>query len=295
MPSRTPSAPPLRVWAAAALGLLAFLLLVLHREAGQRAARNQTRAARIQAFAAAPGPRVIALGSSPLGSDLLAEARMEALSKRAGGTGFAWLSLSMPNGTMEGFLPDLDRILAAPPEVLLVDADLLYYRPTWSSPSAFPARAAEDFMRGLKERRQPPVPRPEPAPRTPGPDPDHGPEQLRAYVSYLAQRQPRGLLPQGDPVLARLLQARVQGIRIFLLEFPRYGEAEARIPARHREQAGLTRAQLERVCGARALVFPEPLPLACYSDYSHLTGAGAERYSAWLKTELARLTGVPCS
>ena len=294
MPSRAPQAPPLRVWAAAALAFVAFLGMALHREAGLRAARTQARAARIQAFAAVPGRRVIALGSSPLGADLLDEARMAALSRQSGGAGFTWLMLSMPNGTMEGFLPDLDGIIRAHPEVLLIEADLLYYRPTWSSPSAFPARAAEGFLMRLKEHRRPAT-RPDPGPPAPAPDLAHGSEQLRAYGSSLEQREPRGALPEGDPVLARLRQARAGGIRIVLVEFPRYGQAQARIPVRHRDRAGLTRAQLARECGARVLAFPEPLDLASYSDYSHLTQAGAARYSAWLAAELARLTGAPWS
>lgn len=295
MPSPSPQAPPLRVWAAAVLGFLGFLLVLLHREAGMRASRIQARVARIEAFAAVPGARVIAIGSSPLGSDLLDEARMGDLSRRAGGPGLAWLSLSVPNGTMEGFLPDLDRIIAARPELLLVDADMLYYRPTWSSPSSFPARAAEDFLMGLKaNRRRAAIPH-DPAPKAPGPDPDHGPEQFRAYGTYLEQREPRGVLALGDPILARLRQARSRGIQLVLLELPRFGPAEARIPARHRAQAGLTKAQLARECGARILVYPDRLPLTCFSDYSHLTASSAAGYSAWLAAELAGCAGRPWS
>lgn len=119
--------------------------------------------------------------------------------------------------------------------------------------------------------------------------PSRNAQFLRSYSEYIVNREPRGALSQGDPILALLKQARDRGIRVILLDLPRSRRAETIIPALHRQKARELRRQLEQECGVRPLEFPHRFPLEMYRDYSHLTEPGAEQYSMWLIARTAEM------
>ena len=309
MPSGTRQAPPLVVWAGVAIGFLMFLLAASRMTLVNRARRarslDQACASRLRHFGGSPAPRVIALGSSLLTRATVADRRMGELSRREGGPDLHWLLLSKNSSSMDTFQPVLDRILETRPQVLLVEADLLYFMLDGTRPWPTLAELAQecrtrirrsltleatlrDFDPELLIREELPPDRKLPQ--------DAG--ALRAFALGLGHRQPRGPMAKDDPILLSLRRAHDRGTRIVLLELPRFQGAEASIPVWHLELAGALKAQLARECGARILVYPGRFALDHYLDFSHLNQAGAEQLSPWLVKELAGLlagAGGPCS
>lgn len=299
---------PLRVWGGVAAVFLTLLAL-LSLTAARHRRRNdgdfrRVCSARLQSFASRCSPdrgqvpRIIALGSSLLARATLGGERMEALSRSQGGPGLRWLALTRGSSSIETFLPALDGILEARPELLLVEADLLYYRPERTRLPASLRSTAQDAVDQMKRRllralgiKRGSTPDPmDPVFQEGAPDPpfDQNAGKFRQYLDSLRHREPRGRVDTDDPLLAFLGQARHRGIQVLLLEVPRFWKAEKGIPASHRVQARNLRDQLEAECGVRTLGFPHPFPLDRYRDFSHLSQAGADTYSRWLLGELAR-------
>ncbi len=80
------------------------------------------------------------------------------------------------------------------------------------------------------------------------------------------------------------------GIRVFLLELPRSGEAEKHLPAGFKEQHQILINQYGEKYGIPFLDFPEELGyVEYYHDRAHFNKAGSFYYSEWLLRELGNL------
>jgi hypothetical protein len=301
--------PPLAVWGiVAGILLVAFLLPLFpylrnHVDA-ERAFRGAC-ANRIADFTArcdalrSPEPRIVAVGGSLLACATRFDEAMDDLSRREGDGEIRFLRLARVWSSIDQFLPVKDRIFAARPDVLLIDAEILTYRMKPATVSNAIHEYAEYCRQWIKlllkggGHRQITENQPDRMALL-GAEVFESPVIRDArlfswYRGVIVNREPRGLLPPGDPILALLYEARNRGIRVAVLDLPRSRQAADIIPASHRQKAGELRRQLERECGVRFLDYPRQLPLAMFRDYSHLSATGAELYSRWL---LARVSAM---
>jgi hypothetical protein len=250
----------------------------------------------------APASRIIAIGGSLLICAVPSDEEMESLAQHEGYGEIRFLRLSRIQSSFEHFLPMMERVIAARPDILLIDSDILSFRLQQPEHSKWLEEYGEFCRERLKEslhrfdrhRSQSRSDR-EMAALTGAALLDSLPARnaqfFSSYREVIVHRKPRGALSPGDPILARLKLARARGIRVILLELPRSRQAEMIMPARHLQKSRELRRQLEQECGVRTLEFPYRFPLDMYRDYSHLTGPGAERYSRWLIAQTVEMAG----
>ncbi len=298
--------PPLRVWA-----IVAGILLVscafaippfLRYRAGVEEAFRTACEERLAGFskrcATGAAPRVVAIGSSLLHCATCSDGAMELLSRRDGEGELRFLRLASIQSSIDQYLPILDRIAAAPPQILLIESDLLYYRWRQLTVAAELNDYADYCRREIKAclvragmERQRGQRNIDPERLLEDGDLDYYAERtnrfLRDYRRSIEERDPRGTLPPGDPILVRLRHLTGLGVHVVLLEMPRTRQADAVVPPLHLKRADALRRQLERECGVQVLRYPGRFPFSMYRDFSHLTNAGAERYSRWLLARVA--------
>lgn len=289
--ANAPPAPPLRVWAATAsvclITGLVFFLMFRNYLAGVKKEFVTSGPERIGAFSqSGPGAqRVIALGTSLMYFDTFFDGKMDAFARSRGYERLRFLRIARARGSFEYFSPLLESILAARPDVLIIEHDLLFYR--W-------AADGQDLPGFIKERIKSFFGIPfKPnhlilldgnlEPGTPVMDPAGfaDPEKFIAM---------RPLATGWDGEVEDFLdRARGRGITVVLLKMPRAPLAERVLaPEAYR---GVIEARMKRyrALGARELVFPEELDLSHYLDYSHLNEKGREIFSRWLVVRLEEL------
>ena len=288
------SAPPLRIWlysAVLATGVLA--LLTLMRWAPWRAP-DMAIALHTQQFLAAPAApgnvRVLALGSSLLWAST-PPGQLSVI------PGIEWMRMTKP-GTGIGYLkPSLEEIAHFPPDVLVIDENLLAPEPNGVLAEAL----RQDFILTIKGW----------AYRltgqqwfAPGPQyvallDQHAafpcdtitaamPQQKRAAVrAEIKSWFSKGLVDRELSDQLRRLSHR--GVRIVLLELRRSEPVEQSIAAEKKGWQMRLRQVLPPGPAIRYLATPASAQANLYCDGSHMNAQGARLFAPWWQTQLQQL------
>lgn len=286
-----PLSPPLWVWAATAsvclvIGVLFFLAFrnFLSEEKKDFASSGLER---IGAFSQSGGgaQRVIALGTSLMYFDTFFDGKMDAFARSQGHGRLRFLRIARARGSFEYFTPMLDGILAARPDVIIIEHDLLFYQ--WDEAGQdLPGFIKEKIkallgvsfkpnpLNFLEDKLEPDITAQDPAGFA---DPE----------KFIAMR-PLAAVWNGE-VEDFLKRAGDRGIIVVLLKMPRTPTTES-IMAPEADK-GVIEARMKRYrgLGIGELIFPEALDTSHYLDYSHLNEKGRERFSRWLVIRLEEL------
>ena len=130
-----PFAPPLAVWLIVAALLAAIFLLSLPAFNRYRIADRAFYEASLSRLASLSARenggkkplRVIAIGSSSMGKAVFMDNDMEALAGKHGLERFEFMRLTRPLGGIKEFMPLLDGIYSAAPDIILMESDSAFY------------------------------------------------------------------------------------------------------------------------------------------------------------------------
>jgi hypothetical protein len=292
--------PPLSVWIAAILAASMLLLALgnLHRTAWLASSAYTIERFNPQRLQEVP-PRalhVVALGTS---KTMYAMEFDDAFAARLGLPGrrvvFHRITASDPLfGDMQ---PALVAIARRPPDVLLVESELLLFDRSDRAPlTVVLGRARQNLLLfaqlagGLVHREL---------------NNNRGQEEWPIEARCLQSRTPDALGAYADQAarwrtttdderaayLTYLRRMRDAGTQVVLLAVPRSPSADAVVPASLKRQGALLRDRLlaqEGLGGWDPGVMPESL----YCDQVHVNRAGRAFYSAWLAKQIAALLGV---
>ncbi len=312
-PGRKPQdpAPPLRVWVAVLVLTVALAALVAttFTDATPPYKRRylQYEETRLRSFAekTAPeghGKKVMALGSSLLACATFFDRDMDAFSLRSGQAQFNFLRITRPSMSFDQLPPLLDGILAAKPDILVIERNMVFYRPdpfilAADSYSQFvKTRIKETFFLMVHEYFKPELRGQTKPPNVLDSDAEldkmpfkKGPFELQRFTE---ERKtiigPENFLNR-NLVEAFLARASKCGIRIVLLDVPRSPEANALIPDSDKTLISSYADTYKKLYGVLSLNCPLNLGLEYYRDYSHLNSRGRVLYSQWLITRLGEI------
>jgi hypothetical protein len=320
-PHRTVPAAPLWVWCASLalvilLGVTSLAPFLRYRSEQDRAFFNDC-ATRIDALGQGSGAtgakapiRIIGIGSSLLYRATYNQREMSEFAQIEGFAQLDFLRLTRGGAELLQFAPLMDRIIAARPDILLIQADLLTYRwhsereelfhqhaeyvklmlirglsliagnPSWlRGQTASPVllnEAGDTLADGrMPGREKPPL--------------QDVAEEAAGKARALNDRLPVTRFDAADPVLQTLKRARERGIRIVLLGIPRISEVEVLIPQAERRRERELLRQTEELFGARYIAFDRSLGPDCFEDSAHLNKRGRAEFSRWLITQMHEL------
>lgn len=291
--------PPLSVVLVAVAVALAVLTLLANLH---RLGLNETdtlNLERLSTPSADDRPTIVALGTSKTRKGIYFDGAMtEALA--AEGIKADFYRISWSSATIEELQPALAYLASTPPELLLLESDLLIFRP-WRQERGFQWHATlVDNVRALKRLtgmgtvsgqnygfEQPYAEAFCEQKKSPSSLQDYqnrasarrvsSPDERAAYLEYLA------------PMIA-------QGTDVVLLELPRSPAANAVFPPELRTEANRLRADFAAREGFAnwappPLLLPEPL----YCDQGHLLENGRDQFSRWLAGKIAQESSWPGS
>jgi hypothetical protein len=293
--------PPLSVWIAATLAAVVLFLALgnLHRTAWLAASVDRTAGFNLQRLQSVPSDalHVVAMGSSKsmyaIDFDDAFAARLAAPGRRVV---FHRITASEPGiGDMQ---PVLEAIAQRPPDVLLVETELLLF--DRGEPATFPALLKHarqnlsllrtqlavlpahrevDNNRGLEEWSLEAICKQSQAP-----------DAQLAYADYAARwRITTDAERAAD--LDYLRRMRAAGTQVILLTVPRSPSADAVVPPRLKQESALLRERLMKQEGFIEWE-PDTMGESLYCDQIHVNQRGRAFYSAWLAKQLAALLGV---
>ncbi len=293
--------PPLAVWIAATLFAVVLLLALgnLHRTAWLAGSVDKSVSFNLQRLQAIPpgALHVVALGSS---KTMYAVDFDAAFASRLGVPGRRVVFHRVTaNDPAVGYLyPALAAIARRPPDVLLVEAELLLFDRSEHAPIAgllrharlnlimlrmhlaiAPAHGEMDDNRGQEEWP------PEASCRH-----RKNPDALAAYAQYAARwREITDDERATDLAYLRRMQA--AGTRVVLLTLPRSPSGDSVVPASLKRETALLRERLIKQDGFLEWE-PGAMDESLYCDQVHANHRGRAFYSAWLAKQLAALLGV---
>ena len=226
--------------------------------------------------------RVIAIGSSVMGKAVFMDNDMEALAFRHGLEGFEFMRLTRPAGSVKDFMPLLDDLFAAAPDIILLEASSVFHD-IHRVRNAF-ARKYAEFLKGmlmksLKAGRFT-LPEPEEAHTEEAferPLLGNRAPSLASLIIHWKERSPIGI----SELAPFFSEAGKRGIRVVLVGIPRHPEFEKHIGPPGPEEREL-RERLEEDYGVESIEFPSRTGAASYSDFVHLNGEGRLEFSLWL-------------
>ena len=292
--------PPLSVWIAAMLVAVALLLMLgnIDRMSWLSESVGRTTRFNLQRLQAVPPGvlHVVALGTSKtmyaMDFDDAFAARIALPGRRVV---FHRLTASSPE--FNDMQPALEALVRHPPDVLLVEAELLLIdRNDRATVVGLLNRARQNL---LMMRAQLPgefINR--------GVNNNHGREDwpldarclsgktqeaMRAYADYAARWQ----LASDDERTAYLVYLRriqATGTRVVLLRLPRSPSGEKVAPAGLMQQSAQLRARLLKEEGFTGWE-PDVMAESLYCDQIHVNRRGRDYYSAWLAKQLLALLG----
>lgn len=285
-----PSAPPLALWLIVAALMAALFLLSLPAFGRYRAAERafyEASLRRLASFSARENNgkkplRVIAIGSSAMGKAVFMDKDMEALAGKHGLERLEFMRLTMPAGGIRDFMPLLNGIYSAAPDIILVESNSALYE-RHRVRNAF-ARKYTEFLKAmlmgsLKAGRFA-LPAPE-EPHTEEeferPLPGNGAPSLDSIILHWKDKSLAGI--EGSaPFFSEAVK---RGIRVVLVDIPRHPAFERRAGDPGPEAAGL-RKRLKEDYGVESISFPAGLGESFFSDFVHLNGEGRLEFSLWL-------------
>lgn len=294
-----PSAPPLAVWLIVAALLAAIFLLSLPAFSRYRVAERTFYEASLRRLASfsvrdngARQPlRVIAIGSSAMGKAVFMDDDMEALAGKRGLERLEFMRLTIPAGGITDFMPLLNGIHSAAPDVIIVESNSALYE-RHRVRNAF-ARKYTEFLKAilmdsLKAGRF----------VFPKPEELHTEEEFERPLpenwapsidSLILNWNDKSLIGIGESGLF-FSEAAKRGTRVVLVDIPRHPEFERRVGAPGPEALELLR-RLEKDYGVESISFPREIGESSFSDFVHLNGEGRLEFSLWLIEELKGARG----
>jgi hypothetical protein len=272
--------PPLWAWgAAAALAIAVFGLLALCDPLIRPAAlAYYLNLERLDQTAPRDAKRVVVLGSSRTGCGLLFDKDMDRLFRdRGAAVRFTRFSLNAANAN--DLRPVLDRMRLNPPDLVLVESDLVLLRPREHEPDdvgePLTARVRShllwalhvgsrenDSARACAEQFTPTVVA----------------KEVARYRGWVSKRQTSTDAERAD-IVRPLLDLRDRGARVGLIDLPRSPWARAIQPRRLVERVDDLASRL-RQNDHVLMLRPAPPPQSAYLDPHHFNAAGRATYSA---------------
>lgn len=289
--------PPLRVWAAVAVValLLAAAVWPSYRKALRDGDFLDANRPRIAEFAAdqelgGAGPRIVALGNSLLYRGIWFDGTMATVAARYGAPNWHFLRIVRSMGGYRNFTPLFEPILAARPDLLILQSDLLLENVQPIGYGEYLSYSARSWLRQATGRPS---------------------LQRTAVIDQLRDREDNPPFRRSDAVLARyvaarpyalplpaparaeieelLLLAKAAGIRVVVLDLPRSAASREAVAVCRRGSGGdATEAWLRQGDLATWLECPLAFDDDCFYDYAHLNAAGRDKLVSWLVGALAR-------
>lgn len=293
--------PPLSVWIVTVVVAAAILLILcnLHRVAWLSPPGESVHDFNLQRLQALPpgSLHVVALGSS---KTVYAIDFDQAFAARLASPGRAVVfnRVTALNPQPLDFQPVLAAIARHPPDVLLVEAELLVLDRRINAPAAALDHARENLLlawsrlagthadyalnnnRGLEDW-----------PLASSCRQSKSPSVLRLYADS-ATHWRTTTAGERAPYLAYLRRMQAAGTRVVLLGVPRSPEAAAVVPSGIKRQAMQLRDQLVKEDGFLTWS-PPAMDETRYCDQMHVNRSGRAFYSAWLARQLAFLLEHP--
>ena len=300
LPEKTrPSAPPLAVWLIVAALMAAIFLLSLTPYNRYRVAERafyEASLRRLASFSVRENDgkkplRVIAIGSSAMGKAVFMDKDMEALAGKHGLDGLEFMRLTIPAGGIMDFMPLLNGIYSAAPDVILVESDSALYE-RHRVRNAFVRKYTEFLkamlMDSLKAGRfvSPEPEEPHTEEEFERPLVERGAPSLDSLILLWNERSLIGIEESG-PFFSEAAKRRV---RVVLVNIPRHPEFERRVGGPEPEANDL-RKRLEKDYSVESIGFPREIGESSYSDFVHLNGEGRLEFSLWLVEELKGARG----
>lgn len=282
------NAPPLRVWIYAILLALLLWVGMLFNNAHAEAVREDhfLRQCRTDIRALHNGvdggnSRLVILLGTSLMEKVTRNLLWEEQSSSYGLQNLRFLKMTLPMSNLYHFLPVMDELLEKPPDLLLIESDLLF---NVEYHSRFSLKYLMMLPKSIMLRIMSPLRRK-----------NHfrvlhrNPERILARRLKTIQVQMGRLTVARGPFAGMVSRLRSRGVRVVIVEIPRSAPVDKVkrevILSRH----GAFVDFVKRSCGVPWLVYPEPLSPSWYSDSSHLTPRGARRFLSWLIPEIRNL------
>ncbi len=236
---------------------------------------------------------VVALGSSLLTCSTRHNWHMDSLSKEMEKRPLRWRKICVAGHAWD-ILPLLEAGVAAKPQVLVLESNLLFQR---SRDGETEESAFEVFLSYVRFRVNQVVPIGGGKPRRRWPSeilspPSDNPTPVVLTPDHLARSRrsrERNFHPEDvDRYLPVLNRAREAGVTVVMLDLALQG---APLPwtAEQRRAIDVMHGRLEKEAGVRIFRYPHPLERSDFYDAAHLSPAGREKFSRWLVEELDAL------
>ena len=283
--------PPLRVWAFTAFALIAFLSASLVSFARQDETFVAFNAARLHAYAQrARGPgtyAVIALGDSRLKYATLDEAELARRADHHGLSDLRVLRIVDNLATYGSFAALEEAILAARPDLLLIQVDLLLREQTMRGDYSTTQRYLSRWMRYILRRGSPEHDQQSAAVRTGCAERETREEtwaRMTVFASWIrVDPSPR----TRERALELVHRARRAGTAVALVEVRSSPELEAYYRGSDLDSREAL-ARLRRASDLPLWSFPSTLAVdENFCDYTHLSEPARARYSEWLIARIA--------
>lgn len=281
-------APPLRVWIYAILFTLLLWAGMLFLNVRDEAARENRFLHRCRAEIR-DAHRDMSGGErrmvNMIGTSLMQMATRHLLSEEQCSTyglqNVSFLRFTLPGSNLYNFMPVVEELLKKPPDLLLIESDLLFnieYHSRFSFkylmmlPKTMMLRIMSPMRRKNRLRVL-----------------DRNPEKILARRRKTIQIQMKRLTVARRHFAGMVARLRSKGVRVVIVEIPRSAPVDKVkqkvIFSRH----GAFVDFVKRSCRVPWLLYPNPLDPSYYSDSSHLNPGGARKFLSWLIPEIRKL------
>lgn len=250
---------------------------------------------RLNTFKDFKGKKIIGLGSSLLHNATFFDQFMSDFGEKKGYDSIRFLRIIKYGSTIEDFVPLLNSLLDASPEIVVIEANMLLLlgggrrEPGfWSDTKQFlkflvqhPGRI-NDFQRGGRGNLELNM-------KLPGQNTRQDSMTLAKRVKRMTTYYVRN---SGFPteVDEFFIKSKKRKIKVVIVDVPAYSKVEEMIeewPFNKQKMADLL-TDMHQKYGVEYLKFPDQLGLGYYADFAHFNQAGRERYSLWLLSCLSK-------
>jgi hypothetical protein len=281
--------PPLWTWAVAGVVAAIVLGLLALDPAGRLTPYEDLNLGRLDRARTHRAPLVVILGTSKVECAVGFDPEITAQVRAAGVTADV-IRVTRQAAIYQDLAPAFEPLIAARPDLVLVEEDLLYFGHTWDDMAHQKSwRARVD--RALRTRLGFPRSRfnyPGPSSRPCGVAKIDPATLVGEYAQLWATRWPT--TPQDRSGFTRQLdRLRANGTKVVLLQLPPSPLATKNFPPQLRASAIAALADLQASHGLSRIGPPFELPQSAYKDLGHMNAEGRQRYTEWLAPEIAAL------
>jgi hypothetical protein len=279
---------PIYVWGLtlAILCIVSAVTLYLYANAKPFTEFNKER---LNTYKNTKGKKIIGLGSSLLHNATFFDRFMSDFGDKKGYDSIRFLRIIRYGGTIEDFIPLLNSILDASPEIVVIESNMLLLLgggrrepDLWNDTKHFlkfllqhPMRI-NDFQRGGRGNLELNMKLQAKNSRL---DSIALAKRVKRMKTYYVRNS--GFPSEVDEFL---IKSKKRKIRVVIVDVPAYSKVEEMIegwPFIKQKMADLL-TEVQQKYGVEYLKFPDPLGLEYYADFAHFNQAGRERYSLWL-------------